>query len=135
MADETIRIGLIGAGDNTKLRHIPGFREMEGVEVVSVANRSRASGQRVADEYGIPVVYDDWQDLIDADDTDAICIGTWPYMHRTMVLASLDAGKHVSCQKPIANTMEEVEEIADAVGRSGRTFRITENFMFYPPIV
>ena len=114
MADETIRIGLIGAGDNTKLRHIPGFREMEGVELASVANRSRESGQRVADEYGIPVVYDDWQDLIDADDTDAICIGTWPYMHRTMVLASLDAGKHVLTEARMAMNAAEAHDMLDA---------------------
>ena len=114
MPDETIRIGLIGAGDNTKLRHIPGFREMDGVELVSVANRSRASGRRVADEYGIPVVYDDWQDLIDADDTDAICIGTWPYMHRTMVLASLDAGKHVLTEARMAMNAAEAHEMLDA---------------------
>ena len=60
MADDTIRIGLVGAGGNTTLRHIPGFREMDGVEIVSVANRSRASGQRIADAYGLPEVYDSW---------------------------------------------------------------------------
>ena len=114
MADDTIRIGLIGAGDNTKLRHIPGFRGVDGVELVSVANRSRASGRRVADEYQIPVVYDDWQELIDADDTDAICIGTWPYMHRAMVLASLDAGKHVLTEARMAMNAAEAHEMLDA---------------------
>ena len=71
MADETIRIGFVGAGANTRLRHIPGFKAMPGVELVSVANRSRASGQRVADEYRIPAVYESWQKLIRADDTNA----------------------------------------------------------------
>ena len=46
---ETIRVGVIGAGINTTLMHIPGFQAIDGVEVVSVANRSRESGQRVAD--------------------------------------------------------------------------------------
>ena len=95
MADDTIRIGYVGAGANTRLRHLPGFAAIDGVESVSVANRSRASGQRVADEFGLSTVYDSWVDLIDADDTNAICIGTWPYMHKTLVLASLEAGKHV----------------------------------------
>ena len=63
MAEETVRIGFVGAGANTTLRHIPGFKAIEGVELVSVANRSRASGQRIADEYGIPQVFDSWADL------------------------------------------------------------------------
>ncbi len=50
MTNETIRIGLVGAGANTRLRHIPGFQAIDGVELVSVANRSRESGQRIADE-------------------------------------------------------------------------------------
>ena len=95
MVEDIIRIGYVGAGANTRLRHLPGFAAIDGVENVSVANRSRESSQRVADEFGLSTVYDSWIDLIDEDDTDAICIGTWPYMHKTLVLASLDAGKHV----------------------------------------
>ena len=48
MADGIIRVGLIGAGANTRLRHIGGLREQEGVEIVGVANRSRESGERIA---------------------------------------------------------------------------------------
>ena len=71
MQNGIIRIGLVGAGANTRLRHIPGFREQEGVEIVSVANRSRESGERIASEFEIPKVYDNWVELIEADDTDA----------------------------------------------------------------
>ena len=83
-ANANIRIGLVGAGANTRLRHIPGFQAIDGVEVVAVANRSAASGQRVADEFGIPRVFDNWQDLVNSQDVDAVCIGTWPYMHCTV---------------------------------------------------
>lgn len=107
MADETVRIGIVGAGSNTRLRHIPGFKELEGVELVSVANRSRQSSQQVADEYEIPEVYDSWVDLIQAPNTNAICIGTWPYMHCTLVLAALKHDKHVLTEARMAmNTAE-----------------------------
>ena len=85
MPKQSIRIGFIGAGANTELRHIPGFLEAEGVQLVSVSNRSRESSQRISDKYNIPNVYDNWADLIEAEDTDAICIGTWPYMHCSIV--------------------------------------------------
>ena len=45
MADDTIRVGFVGAGANTELRHLPGLQAIEGVELVSVANRSVESGQ------------------------------------------------------------------------------------------
>jgi predicted dehydrogenase len=114
MSNDTIRVGLIGAGANTKLQHIPGFQAIDGVEIVSVANRSRESGQRIADEYGIPTVYDSWTDLIEAPDTDAICIGTWPYMHRAMVLAALDNDKHVLTEARMAMNASEAHEMLDA---------------------
>ena len=114
MTDETIRIGYVGAGGNTRLRHLPGFAEIDGVESVSVANRSRESGQRVADDFGLTTVYDSWIDLIEADDTNAICIGTWPYMHRNLVLAALDADKHVITEARMAMNSEEAREMLDA---------------------
>ena len=114
MADDTIRIGHVGAGANTRLRHLPGFAEIEGVENVSVANRSRESGQRVADEFGLSTVYDSWEDLIDADDTNAICIGTWPYMHKTLVLASLAAGKHVMTEARMTMNSADAREMLEA---------------------
>jgi len=114
MADDTIRIGFVGAGANTKLRHIPGFRAIEGVELVSVSNRSRESGQRIADEFQIPEVYDSWVDLMEASDTDAICIGTWPYMHCTLVLAALDNGKSVMTEARMAMNASEAHAMLDA---------------------
>ena len=114
MEDGIIRLGLIGAGANTRLRHIPGFREQRGVEIVAVANRSRESGQRIASEYEIPKVYDNWLELIEDDNIDAICVGTWPYMHRNMVLAALEADKHVLTEARMATTAQEAHDMLDA---------------------
>ncbi len=107
MSEQSIKVGIIGAGNNTQVRHIPGLREIDGVEIVSVCNRSRESSQRVADEFGIPTVYDDWRELLAASDTNAIMIGTWPYMHREMTCAALEAGKHVMCEARMATNAAE----------------------------
>ena len=97
-----IRIGIVGAGNNTRVRHIPGLKAIPGVEIVSVCNRSRESSQRAAEAFNIPKVYEDWRALVAADDTDAIVIGTWPYMHREITCAVLAAGKHVMCEARMA---------------------------------
>ena len=102
MSLKPVRIGFVGAGGNTRVKHIPGFKAIPGVQLVSVANRSRASSQKVADEFGIPKVYDDWKALVRADDIDAVCIGTWPYMHCEITVAALEAGKHVLTEARMA---------------------------------
>ncbi|MCI0903902.1 MAG: Gfo/Idh/MocA family oxidoreductase, partial [Chloroflexi bacterium] len=109
-----IRLGLIGAGKNTRDRHIPGFQKVDGVEIAAVANRSRASSQAVADQFNIPGVYDNWQELLEDPGIDAVCIGTWPNMHRTLTLAALEAGKHVLCEARMATTALEAQEMLDA---------------------
>ncbi|NQW21819.1 MAG: Gfo/Idh/MocA family oxidoreductase [SAR202 cluster bacterium] len=114
MENGIIRVGLIGAGANTRLRHIPGLREQEGVEIVAVANRSRESGAAVASEYEIPIVYDNWLELMESDEIDAVCIGTWPYMHRTLVLSALENDKHVLSEARMAMDAAEAHEMLDA---------------------
>ena len=53
----TIRVGVVGAGSNTRLHHIPKLKKIAGVEIASVVNRSRASSERVAQEFGIERVF------------------------------------------------------------------------------
>ena len=82
MADKPIRVGFVGAGANTRKYHIPKLKAQPGVELTAVANRSKESGERVAKEFGIARVHDDWRQVVEAKDVDAVCIGTWPYTHR-----------------------------------------------------
>jgi len=107
VALETIRVGIIGAGRNTKSRHIPGLQAIDGVEIIGVCNRSKESAQRVADEFDIPKIYDNWQDVINDKDTNAIVIGTWPYMHCRATVAALRENKHVMCEARMAMNARE----------------------------
>ncbi|MBL6954691.1 MAG: Gfo/Idh/MocA family oxidoreductase [Alphaproteobacteria bacterium] len=120
MANEKIRVGIIGAGGNTTKLHIPGLQAQDGVEVVAVANRTVASGQRVADEFGIPGVTADWQEIVEDLEIDAVCIGTWPYMHAPMTIAALDEGKHVLCEARMALNSDEAHDMLSASRQSPR---------------
>ncbi len=114
MSERRIRVGIVGAGTNTQLRHIPGLQALAGVEIVSVCNRSRASSQKVAQAFGISRVYDDWRELVAADDIDAVVIGTWPYLHCPITLAALAADKHVLCEARMAMNAREAHEMLAA---------------------
>jgi predicted dehydrogenase len=113
----TVRIGLIGAGENVREVMIPGFRRIPGCELLAVANTSLTSSQRVATEFGIPRPYPHWRALLDDAEVDAVCIGTWPYMHHPLTLASLERGKHVLCQARMANNAQEAREMLAASQR------------------
>jgi predicted dehydrogenase len=106
-----IRIGIVGAGANTRFRHLPGFNAIADVEVLGVVNSSAESTARIAQEYSIPKTYDNWQQLVDDDDIDAVMIGTWPNLHCEITCAALDAGKHVMTEARMARKLDEAQRM------------------------
>ena len=104
-----LRIGIIGAGANTRAKHIPEFKKLAGVEVTVVCNRTIESGKKVAKEFGLPFVTTSAKDIIESPDIDAVCIGTWPNMHAKLAVAALRAGKHVLTEARMARSLAEAE--------------------------
>jgi predicted dehydrogenase len=130
---DTIRVGVVGAGGNTRLHHIPKLQKIQGVEIVSVVNRSRASSERVAQEFGIPRVHEKWDDLVNDPAIDAVVIGTWPYLHCPVTLAALAAGKHVLTEARIAmNAAEAREMLAASLARPGLVTQVVPGPATFP---
>ncbi len=111
---QDIRIGLIGAGGNTRLRHIPGLLAVPGVTLAGVCNRRPESTQAVAREFGIAKTYERWEDLIADPRIDAVVIGTWPYLHCPITLAALQAGKHVLTEARLSMNADEARRMLAA---------------------
>ena len=109
-----IQIGIVGAGANTTARHIPLLQAIGGVEIVGVANRSEASSAAVAKRFGIRKTYGHWEQAVADPDTNAIVIGTWPYLHCPVTLAALAAGKHVLTEARMAMNAEEAKRMLEA---------------------
>jgi predicted dehydrogenase len=117
MAHKPLRVGLIGAGANTRTRHIPGLRALPDVEIVAVCNRRPASTAAVAREHGIQRTYEQWEEVVAAPDVDAVVIGTWPYLHHPITLAALEVGKHVLTEARLAMNAAEAREMLAASRR------------------
>ena len=113
MVNNKIRMGLIGAGENTKLMHIPGFQKLNNVEIISVSNRSIKSSTIISETFNIPVVHKNWKDLIEDPNIDAVCIGTWPYMHHTLAIESLKNNKHVLTEARMAMNFKQANNMLD----------------------
>lgn len=111
---QPLRIGIVGAGSNTRKKHIPGLRAVDGVSIDVVCNRSRESGQRVAKAFNIPRVAAHWQDVCADPEIDAVVIGTWPCLHAPATLAALANGKHVLCEARMAMDAAEAMGMLEA---------------------
>jgi predicted dehydrogenase len=111
---ERVRIGIVGAGANTRLRHVPGFRAVDGVELAGVVNSSPESTARAASEFAIPKTYRDWQELVADPDLDAVMIGTWPNLHCDVTCAAIEEGKHVLTEARMARNLAEARQMLAA---------------------
>lgn len=114
MKADALQIGLIGAGANTRLRHIPGFQAIPGVKLAVVANRTPESGAVVAKAHGIPRVAAHWREVVEDPTIDAICIGTWPNLHAEITCAALANGKHVLTEARMAMNLAHARAMFDA---------------------
>jgi predicted dehydrogenase len=102
-----LRIGLIGAGANTRLRHIPGLLAQPDVKITAVCNRRPESTAQAAKEFNVPHTFAAWEGLVASPEVDAVVIGTWPYLHCPITLAALQAGKHVLTEARMAMNAAE----------------------------
>jgi predicted dehydrogenase len=110
--DHKIRIGIVGAGF-ARSTQIPGFKNCAGAEIVAIASRHRDHAQRVADEFGIPNVANDWQELVARDDLDLISVVMPPSTHMEITLAALERGRAVLCEKPMAMDASESKRMTE----------------------
>jgi predicted dehydrogenase len=120
MALTKLRLGLIGAGKNMRLRHVPGFRALPEVEIVAVCNRRPGSTAAAAREFGIPRTFQRWQSLVADPEIDAVVIGTWPYLHCPITLAALEGGKHVLTEARMSLNAAEAHAMLEASRRHPR---------------
>lgn len=111
---DTIRVGIVGLGANTRTRHVPGLRACPGVEIVGVCNRSPESTAAAAKEFNIPRTFTRWDDLVVDPTIDAVMIGTWPYLHAPITIAALNAGKHVLTEARMAMNAAEARQMLAA---------------------
>ena len=111
-SEKLIRIGIVGAGF-ARSTQIPGFKNCEGAEVVAITSRHVEHAQSVAQEFGIPHVASDWQELVARDDIDLVSVVTPPATHKEITLAALENGKAVLCEKPMAMNAAEAKRMTE----------------------
>jgi predicted dehydrogenase len=110
--------------------HLRAWAQIEGVEIVALANRTASKAEARAREFGIPLahVYSDYRELLDNEPLDFVDIATAPHIHRQQVEAAAAHGLHVLCQKPFAPTLEDAQAMIAVCDRAGVLLSINENW-------
>ncbi len=107
-----LRIGIVGAGNIVRTRHLPALKKNSDVEIVAVSNSTYESSERFCRENSLAALpIRDWAELVATPDIDIVWIGTTPYMHSAVTISALEAGKHVFCQARMSMDLAEAEEM------------------------
>jgi predicted dehydrogenase len=131
---DRVRIGIVGVGNIAPL-NVAGYLEHPKCDVVALCDPREDKACAMAAEWGVPAVYTSLPDLLADPGVDAVEILTPTHLHKEHVLAAVEAGKHVSVQKPIANTIADAREMRDAADAAGVVLRVSECFLHYPPLM
>ncbi len=126
-----IRIALAGAGA-FGIKHLDALRIIEGVEIASVVSRRLDQAEEVAERYGASYATTDLQDVLDRDDVDAVILCTPTQLHAEQSVAVLRAGKHVQVEIPVADSLQEAEEVARVQRETGLVCMVGHTRRFNP---
>ena len=118
-ASPMIGYGFMGATHSVGWRQAPRMFDLpDAVEMAVIVGRNADAVAAAAEKWGWAESATDWREVIARDDIDIVDIVTPGDSHAEIAIAALEAGKHVLCEKPLANTVEEAEAMADAAARA-----------------
>jgi predicted dehydrogenase len=149
---QKLKIGIAGAGFSASF-HAESWQQVHGVDlgVAAIASRTRPRAAAVAEKYGIPDIYDDFEALLRTD-VDVIDLCVPVHLHKEMLIAAAAAGKHVVCEKPLVGfigpgatgdvakrrMLEQVtadmDEIKSALAQYGVKLGYAENWVYAPGV-
>jgi predicted dehydrogenase len=113
-AGDVLRVGIIGTGGIAQGAHIPGYQGTEGVELYAACDVIEERAQAMAEKFGIPHVFTDYEEMLKLPEIDIVSVCTPPFAHKDATIAALQAGKHVLCEKPMALDATEAQAMLDA---------------------
>ena len=117
--DSTMRWGIIGCGDVTEIKSGPAFQRVPGSELIAVMRRTAALAEDYACRHGVPRWHTDAEDILQADDINAIYIATHPNTHAEYTCRAAAAGKAVYVEKPMAVNVDECRTMISACKNAG----------------
>lgn len=132
---EKLKVGIIGGGGIAQTVHIPNYaRNKDLVEIVALCDSREGSAKQVANQWNIPHIFNDYNDMLKTMDLDAVSVCTPNKYHAEIAIAALEAGCHVLCEKPPAVTVEQAEEMANTARKMNRFLTFGFHYRHAPEV-
>ena len=136
----TVRIGLVGTGFMGKV-HSRAYRDAVALfdpkakpEMRVICGSDEDRARAAAERYGWPEHSTRWEDVVARDDVDVIDIAATGHMHAPIAIAAAREGKHIFCEKPLANSLPEAQQMVNAVEDAGVVNTVCFNYRRVPAI-
>ncbi|MBB5157681.1 Gfo/Idh/MocA family protein [Saccharopolyspora phatthalungensis] len=126
MSDPMLRVGVIGIGWAGR-QHLDAYQALPDVEIVAIAGQEPELLHSLGEQYGARMLFENWEDLLESAELDAISIAVPTFLHAPVAIAALKRGVHVLSEKPLARNGVEGQQMVDAARSAGRVLDIVFN--------
>jgi predicted dehydrogenase len=131
---EKVKVGIIGSAFVSNL-HAEAFQEVPDAQIVAACSPNKDHVEGFARKWKIPSAVTDYRKVMDMKDVDMVVVGIPNDLHREVVVAAAQAGKHVILEKPIAHTLEDADAMIAACKEHKVKLMYAETICFSPKYV
>lgn len=129
-----LRVGVIGGGHIVVHRHLPVFKKLADVEVSAICDKQESIAKSVAEQFGIKHYYDNLSGMLKEEELDVVDICTPPQTHLPLAVEAMEAGCDVLTEKPLAMSVNDVDELYKIGQKSGVRLCVVHQNLFNPAI-
>lgn len=129
---EKLRYGCIGAGGIARKKHLSNYAKQQDIEMVAVCDSVLPAAQTLAQDFGIPMVYTDYREMLDRENLDIVSVCTPNFLHKEITCYALRVGTNVHCEKPLAMNQLEALEIWKTAEMTGKKVMLGLNKRYMP---
>jgi predicted dehydrogenase len=130
-----LKVGVVGVGEISVESHLPVFKRLRKVDLVAVCDRQLTVAKDVAAKFGIHRVYGDLGDMLLKEKLDVVDICTPPRTHASLAIQAMEAGCNVICEKPMATSVKEADQIVDSSRKNGVKFCAARQNLCNPVVI
>jgi UDP-N-acetylglucosamine 3-dehydrogenase len=127
----TLKVAVIGCGSIARYRHLVEYDAHPGVEIAAVCDIVESRAKEMAEKYNAKA-YTSYEELLANEKIDAVSVCLPNALHAPVTIAALNAGCHVLCEKPMATSSEEAEQMIEAAKKNNKKLMIAHNQRFVP---
>ena len=126
----TVRVGVIGCGIGRW--HMENYTKVRGARLAAICDLDEAKLEQAAEAFGVKTTYTDYRELCAADDIDAVSVCLPNSLHAPAAVCALEHGKHLLCEKPIADSLKNARKIAAAAKKADCTAMMAMKLRYGP---